>query len=93
MIEQPRIAAHISRSTAAPSQFHGIAIEDVGDQIAAHLHYALRTGTPLVVTVGGEPQITLETVEDLEVLHEAVVAREATAGGPPGGSAGPVERT
>lgn len=89
MSKQPRTAAQVNTATTAPSEFHGVAIEDV-DQIAAHLHHALRTGAPLVVTVSGEPQITLETVEDLEVLHEALVAREAVTASPLGTSKGPL---
>ena len=74
-----------------PDSSHCVDLDEVGAGISMHLHRAMDAGVNLVVTIGGEPQITLETVEDLEVLHETLRARRAEPPEPPS-TTGPAQR-
>ncbi len=85
MFEQPRAAASTGARTPVPYDFHCVDLDRANSDLSAHLNRALHAGVPLVVTVDGKPQIRLETVEDLEVLHEAASGRGmATTTGPAG---------
>lgn len=48
---------------------HVVDLEAFRDRPDSHLRAAWTDGVPLVVTVGDEPEIAVETIEDLEVLH------------------------
>ena len=85
MFEQPRAAASTGARTRAPQDFHCVDLDRVSSDLSAHLNHALHADVPLVVTVDGEPQIRLETVEDLEVIHEAASARDTVKATPPTG--------
>ena len=79
MPEQPSTSAVAATPAVVPPPFHCMDLERAGDELSSRLHVALSEGVELVVTVGGRPQITLETVEDLEVLHDALVERAGSS--------------
>ena len=85
MFKQPRAAASTGARTPVSHDFHCVDLDRASSDLSTHLKRALHAGVPLVVTVDGQPQIRLETVEDLEVVHEAALARDtATTTGPAG---------
>ena len=46
-----------------------VELRALGEDLRTPLRESLESGKPLVVTLGGEPQIVIESIEDLEVVQ------------------------
>ncbi len=57
-----------------------VELATLGEDVRTPLREALESGKPLVVTLGGEPQIVVESLEDFEVIQAMLDATARAAG-------------
>ena len=62
-----------------PPNGHEVELEELVNGLGRHLRTSWRRGVPLVLTIGGKPQMLVETLEDLEVVQEVILP--STRGG------------